>query len=273
MFKRYLDQQEGVTVGDVWVDISQLRASMAERLGYPTQKPEALLERIIKASSNEGDIILDPFCGCGTALVAAQTLNRKWIGIDITFLAIATITWRLAVLFPNIEYQTKGDPKDLAGAKALSEKDKYQFQWWAISLIHGGKPYGDKKKGADTGIDGYLYFADEKDKLKKAIISVKGGENISVSMIRDLGHVIDREKAEIGIFITLATPTKPMETEAAGKGFYNSPLGTEHPRIQILTIEELIHKKKPDIPPSVAPIQIVPKAKRAEGSQAKMGLT
>ena len=227
---------------------------------------------MIKASSNEGDLVLDPFCGCGTAIAAAQVLNRRWIGIDITYLAIATMKWRLDRMFPGIEYKTIGEPKDLTGAKALAEQSKYQFQWWAVSLIYGGKPYGDKKKGADTGIDGYLYFMDEKDKMKKAIISVKGGENISVSMIRDLGYVIDREKAEIGIFITLANPTKPMETEAAAKGFYKSPWGTEHPRLQILTIEELLHKKKPDIPPSVAPIKALPKTKRKEGTQTKMGL-
>jgi len=175
-------------------------------------------------------------------------------------------------MFEGIQYTVIGEPKDITGAKALSDQNKYQFQWWAVSLIHGGKPYGDKKKGADSGIDGYLYFADEKDKLKKAIISVKGGENVSVSMIRDLGHVIDREKAEIGIFITLAPPTKPMVTEAAGKGFYMSPLGTEHPRLQILTIEELLHKKKPDIPPSVSPIQALPKTKSKEGTQSTMDM-
>lgn len=268
----YFDEMPGKPLQSVWTDIPRIPNTSRERLGYPTQKPEALLERIISASSKEGDTILDPFCGCGTALVAAHRLKRKWIGIDITYLAIGTMKWRLDSLFSDIEYKVIGEPKDITGAKALAEQNKYQFQWWAVTLIHGGKPYGDKKKGADTGIDGYLYFMDEKDKLKKAIISVKGGDNISVSMIRDLGHVIDREKAGIGIFITLVNPTKPMETEAATKGFYKSPLGTEHPRIQILTIEELLHKKKPDIPPSVAPIQAPPKTKRKEGTQVKMGL-
>lgn len=270
--KRYFSEQEGSIVTNIWSDINPLHSSHAERLGYPTQKPEALLERIILASSEEGDTILDPFCGCGTALVAAHKLNRKWIGIDITYLAIGTMKWRLNGLFPGIEYKIIGEPKDLAGAKALAEQSKYQFQWWAVSLIHGGKPYGEKKKGADTGIDGYLYFMDEKDKPKKGIISVKGGENISVSMIRDLGHVIDREKAEVGIFITLYPPTKPMEKEATEKGFYKSPLGTEHPRIQILTIEELLHNKKPDIPPSVSPIPITP-TKAKQGKSIPMDLS
>ena len=269
--KRYLSEQEGSIITNIWSDITPLQGAGAERQGYPTQKPEALLERIILASSQEGDVVLDPFCGCGTALVAAHKLNRRWIGIDITYLAIGTMKWRLETIFPGIQYQTIGEPKDLTGAKALAEQSKYQFQWWAITVIRG-KPYGDKKKGADTGIDGYIYFMDEKDKVKKAIISVKGGENISVSMIRDLGHVIDREKAEMGIFLTLSEPTKPMQAEAAGKGFYKSPLGTEHPRIQILTIEEILHKKKPDIPPWITPVQPAPKAKKGEGAQGKMGL-
>lgn len=271
--KRYLDENLGTVLQSLWDDIPPINSQARERIGYQTQKPLALLERIISASSKEGDTVLDPFCGCGTAVVAAHRLKRKWIGIDITYLAIGTMKWRLDGLFPDIEYKVIGEPKDLSGAKALAEQNKYQFQWWAVCLIYGGKPYGDKKKGADTGIDGYLYFMDEKDKVKKGIISVKGGENVSVSMIRDLGHVIDREKAEIGIFITLADPTKPMEKEAAGKGFYESPLGTKHPRIQILTIEELLHKKKPDVPPSIAPILVLPKTKRKEGTQGRMGLT
>ncbi len=270
--KYYLDEGKGVSIQSLWDDISGLQAAHAERIGYPTQKPEALLERVIRASSNEGDVFLDPFCGCGTSIAVSNRLKRRWIGIDITYLAIATMKWRLDRMFSGIEYKVIGEPKDLTGAKALWEQNTYQFQWWAVSLIYGGKPYGDKKKGADTGIDGYLYFTDEKDKVKKGIISVKGGENVTVSMIRDLGHVIDREKAEIGIFITLADPTKPMEKEAAGKGLYESPLGPKYPRIQILTIEELLHKKKPDVPPSIAPILALPKAKRKEGTQSRMGL-
>jgi site-specific DNA-methyltransferase (adenine-specific) len=253
MFKRYLDEQEGVTIGDVWIDISQLRAAMVERLGYPTQKPEALLERIIKASSNEGDVVLDPFCGCGTALVAAEKLKRKWIGIDITHLAIGLMKWRLKNLTPPAHFSVHGEPKDLAGAVELANQDKYQFQWWAVSQA-GGQPYGERKKGADTGIDGYLYYMDEKDKIKKAIISVKGGHNANVSMIRDLGHVIDREKSDIGVFISVDHPTRPMIEEAAMKGFYHSPLGRDYPRLQILTIEEILSGKLPEIPPWIAPV-------------------
>ena len=266
--KRYLDENQGTVLQSLWDDIPPINSQAKERLGYPTQKPEALLERIIKASSNEGDIVLDPFCGCGTALVAAQKLNRKWIGIDITHLAISTMKWRLDRMFPGIQYKVIGEPKDLMGAKELAKQNKYQFQWWALSLI-GARPYGDKKKGADTGIDGYCYFMDEKDKVKTAIVSVKGG-GTSVKDIRDLSGVIDREKAEMGIFLTLEEPTKPMHVEATTKGFYKSPLGKEYTRIQILTIEDLLSGKKPDIPPWISPVANPGVSKKAEGQAVKM---
>ena len=222
----------------------------AERLGYPTQKPEQLLERIIKASSNEGDIVLDPFCGCGTTIAVAERLKRKWIGIDVTHLAVNLMKWRLRDMFglePKTDYKVIGEPTDLAGAKALALLNRYQFQWWVLSLFKG-REYGDKKKGSDTGIDGYLYFKDEPKKVKRAIVQVKSGK-VSVKDIRDLAHVIDREKAEIGIFVTLEEPTKPMITEAAGKRFYRSPTWSkDFPRLQIFTVEELLSGKKPDVP-------------------------
>ncbi|MBU2535277.1 MAG: restriction endonuclease [Chloroflexi bacterium] len=266
--KRYLDEAKGMPAQDVWNDLESLRSWHAERLGYQTQKPESLLERIIQASSKENDVVLDPFCGCGTALVAAHKLNRKWIGIDITHLAISTMKWRLEQMFPSIKYKVIGEPIDLAGAKELANQNKYQFQWWALSLI-GARPYGNKKKGADTGIDGYLYFMDEKDKVKRAIVQVKSG-GVSVNLTRDLRGVIDREKAEIGIFISLEPPTKPMETEAVSQGFYRSPLGKDYPKMQILTIEELLHSKKPDIPPWLSPVQAPPISKKKEGKEVKM---
>ena len=264
-YRYYLD--EGKVPEDVWL-LESIQSQDKERLGYPTQKPEILLERIVKASSDEGDIVLDPFCGCGTTLVVAHRLKRKWIGIDITHLAISIMKWRLEKVFPGIQYKVIGEPKDLAGAEELANQNKYQFQWWAVSLI-GGQPYGDKKKGTDTGIDGYCYFMDEKDKVKKAIVSVKSGST-SVKDIRDLSGVIDREKAEMGIFLTLKKPTKPMEVEAATKGFYRSPLGKDYPRIQILTIEELLQGKKPEIPPWIAPMQAPPVSKKAKGKAIKM---
>lgn len=268
--KRYLDEQEGMPIGDTWTDIRPVQSQAAERLGYPTQKPEALLERIIEASSNKGDIVLDPFCGCGTTIVAAQRLKRRWIGIDITYLAVGTMEWRLRKVFPKVQYTVFGAPKDLASARALAQRDKYQFQWWAVTLA-GGQPYGGRKKGADTGIDGFLYFVDDKDKVKKAIISVKGGANITVAMVRDLGHVIEREKADIGVFITLEPPTRPMATEATTLGFYTPPLSDrKYPRLQILTIEELLQGKRPEVPNWVAPIPSRVKEKQAEYQAQKL---
>jgi site-specific DNA-methyltransferase (adenine-specific) len=244
--KRYLDELEGETVDTLWDDIPPINSQAQERLGYPTQKPLALLERIISASSNEGDIVLDPFCGCGTAVHAAQKLRRTWIGIDITHLAISLIEKRLKDAFPRIVFDVHGTPKDLEGAAALAEQDKYQFQWWAVSLVNA-VPYGGKKKGADSGIDGFIYFKPDGKTTEKAIVSVKGGGNVSVPMIRDLAHVVDREKAKIGVFITLAEPTKPMQTEAVKTGYYETPYG-KYPKIQLLTIAELFAGKQPNIP-------------------------
>ncbi|WP_348264671.1 DNA methyltransferase [Telmatobacter sp. DSM 110680] len=244
--KRYLDEMPGTPIGNIWDDISPINSQAQERLGYPTQKPLSLLERIIESSSNEGDTVLDPFCGCGTTIHAAQKLKRQWIGIDVTHLAISLIEKRLKDAFPGVSFEIHGTPKDIGGAQALAAQDKYQFQWWAVSLVDA-VPYGGKKKGADSGIDGFIYFKPDGKETEKAIVSVKGGENINVSMIRDLAHVVDREKARIGVFITLAEPTKPMRLEAVKTGFYEMPY-QKFPKIQILTIEELFAGKRPDIP-------------------------
>ena len=190
-YKKYLDDTKGIPLQDVWTDIFAINSQAQERLGYPTQKPQALLERIISASSNQGDIILDPFCGCGTSIHAAQKLKREWIGIDITHLAISLIEKRLKDAFPGIEYEVHGTPKDLDGARDLSFRDKYQFQWWAVSLVNA-VPFAGKKKGADSGIDGLIYFKPEGKTTEKAIVSVKGGDNVNVAMVRDLAHVVDR---------------------------------------------------------------------------------
>lgn len=239
--KKYLDEQEGIVTGDIWTDITQLRAQDSERMGYPTQKPLALLERIIQASSNEGDVVLDPFCGCGTAVHAAETLKREWIGIDITHLAISLIEKRLKDAFPNITFQIYGTPTDFEGARNLAERDKYQFQWWACSLVNA-QPFQGKKKGSDGGIDGLIFFQDDNSGAKKIIVSVKGGEHVSVTMVKDLFATVEREKAAMGLFITLAEPTKPMITEAVTAGFYKSPKG-DVPKIQILTIADLLSGK------------------------------
>lgn len=244
--KRYLDEMEGGVMGTIWTDISPINSQAQERLGYPTQKPLSLLERIINASSNPGDVVLDPFCGCGTAVHAAQKLGRQWVGIDITHLAISLIEKRLNDAFPGIKYEVHGTPKDLAGARDLADRDKYQFQWWAVSLVNA-VPYGGKKKGADTGIDGIIYFKPDGKTTEKAIVSVKGGANVGVAMVKDLIATVDREKAKIGVFITLAEPTKPMEKEAVTAGFYQTDYG-KFPKIQILTIKDLFDGKKPHMP-------------------------
>ena len=244
--KRYLEEMEGGVMGDIWTDISPINSQAQERLGYPTQKPLALLERILEASSNEGDLVMDPFCGCGTTVHAAQKLKRQWVGIDITHLAISLIEKRLKTAFPGASFDVHGTPKDLEGAQALAAQDKYQFQWWAVSLIDA-VPYGGKKKGADSGIDGFIYFKPDGKLTEKAIVSVKGGDAVSVAMIRDLAHVVDRENAKIGVFISLAEPTRPMQTEAVKAGFFETRFG-KYQKIQILTIEQLFAGQKPDIP-------------------------
>ncbi len=248
--KRYLDESKGMPAQDVWTDIESLKSWMSERLGYPTQKPEALLERIVCASSKEGDVILDPFCGCGTTIQVAQKLNRRWIGIDITHLAIGLIKTRLASSFENSvppicqTYEVIGTPTDLAGARQLASENKYQFQYWALSLVDA-HPTDGIKKGADRGIDGRIYFHEAHSSDSKQIIfSVKGGQNIGVSEVRDLIGVLQREQAEIGVYISFAEPTKPMLREAAEAGFYTSQDGSKYPRVQLLTIQDLLEGTK-----------------------------
>jgi site-specific DNA-methyltransferase (adenine-specific) len=247
-YRYYLDK--GVLPNDWWADIQALNPAAKERLGYPTQKPEALLERIIKASTNEGDVVLDPFCGCGTTVSVAERLKRHWLGIDITHLAISLIRHRLHDTFKDdlAPYDVIGEPKDLASAKALSEHDRYQFEWWALSLVEA-RPAQDKKKGADRGIDGYIYFFDDHTgKAKKIIVQVKSG-HVTANQIRDLKGVLDREQAAIGVFITLAHPTRPMETEAVTAGFYAAEhLTKQYPRIQLFTIEDLLAGREVQYP-------------------------
>ncbi len=245
--KRYSDENPGVLLQDIITDIGPISSQAQERLGYPTQKPLALLERIISASSNEGDLVLDPFCGCGTATHAAEKLHRKWIGIDITHLAIGLIERRLKDGFPGIKFEVHGTPKDFAGAEDLAKRDKYQFQWWAVTLINA-VPYGGKKKGADSGIDGYFYCKPDGKKTEGGIVSVKAGETLHVDMVRDLRGVMDREKAPLAILLTLREPTTPMVKEAASAGFFKTPFG-QFPRIQIATVEQLLDRKLPKLPP------------------------
>jgi site-specific DNA-methyltransferase (adenine-specific) len=240
--KVYLDEMPGVPLQNLWTDLPPISSHSAERLGYPTQKPIALLERIIQASSNEGDTVLDPFCGCGTAIVAAQKLNRRWIGIDITHLAIALIKYRLSDMFDLKEgkdYRVVGEPTTVAEARALAQQDRDEFQKWAIGLIPRARPYQDKK-GKDTGIDGVLFFKDDLKDPKRALIQVKSGR-VSVKDVRDFRGVLEREGATLGLFVTLEPPTRDMVQEAERAGFYTTPLGNLRiPRLQIRTVEALL---------------------------------
>jgi site-specific DNA-methyltransferase (adenine-specific) len=273
--KRYLDEIPGRPVTDIWDDIEHLHGSHKESLGYPTQKPEALLDRVIRASSNEGDLVLDPFCGCGTAVVVAHRLNRRWIGIDITHLAVALMRHRLKDAFGiEVKYRVIGEPVSLPDANTLAQENRYQFQWWALGLV-GARPV-EQKKGADKGIDGRLYFHDESDtakaKTKQIVISVKSG-NVSAKDVRDLRGVVGREKAQIGVLISMQKPTKAMRAEAAGAGFYKSPWG-KHATLQILTVEELLKGKTidyPDIPGVNVTFKKAPKAKSKKIEHPKFG--
>ncbi len=237
-YKRYLDEMPGVPLQNDWNDIKSVPKS--EYLGYPTQKPLALLDRIVRASSNEGDVVLDPFCGCGTAVHAAQNLNRKWVGIDITHLAISLIEKRLKDAFAGeCQFAVHGTPKDTESARNLALRDKYQFQWWAVSLV-GAQPHQGKKKGADGGIDGIKFFhTADSEEAYKIVVSVKGG-NLKADDVRALNHVRERENAEIGLLITLNGPTKGMIADAVSAGYFTSAGGAKYPRIQILTIGDLL---------------------------------
>lgn len=256
-YRYYLDK--GVLPNDWWPDLQALNPSAKERLGYPTQKPEALLERIIRAGTVEGQCVLDPFCGCGTTIAAAQRLGRRWIGIDITHLAINLIRHRMSDSFGAAsKFKVLGEPVSLPDAENLAKSDPYQFQWWSLGLV-GARPV-EQKKGADKGIDGKRFFRDEgtSGKTKQVVFSVKAG-GVTVSHVRDLVGVLDREKAEIGVLISLEEPTKPMRTEAAAAGFYTSPWG-QHPRVQLATVGDLLEGRQLDLPPSNATFKKASKA-------------
>lgn len=274
--KNFLADYSGTEVDNIWIDIHPLGQKQSESMGYPTQKPLALLERILKASSEPGDVVLDPFCGCGTAIAAAQKLGRNWIGIDITHLAISLVKRRMEDAFgESIQYEVVGEPTTVDGARTLAEQDKYQFQWWALGLV-GARP-ADQKKGADHGVDGRLYFHDDASgKTKQVVLSVKGGQHVSVSHIRDLKGVLDRDKAEIGVYISLEEATKPMRAEAAQAGFYQSDIwNRDYPKVQILTIAELLDGKQIDMPPIQQVNQTFRRAKREkknEGGQLAIDL-
>ena len=253
--KLYLDESKGVPIQDIWTDISSLSGRHKERLNFQTQKPEALLERIINASSNEGDVVLDPFCGCGTAITVAERLNRRWIGIDITHLAISLMKSRLRDTFGSdlADYAVIGVPQDVESARALAvegEHDgRYQFEYWALGLIDA-RPSKKGRRGADSGVDGYInFFDDNTGKAKRIIVQVKSG-HVRRDMIATLKGDMARENAEIGLFITLESPTRPMIQEAAAAGIYTPGQIPNHdyPRVQILTIEDLLSGVQAEVP-------------------------
>ncbi len=254
-YKRYLDEMPGVPLQDVWTDIPPLTAQAKERLGYPTQKPESLLERIIQASSNEGDVVLDPFCGCGTTVAVAERLGRRWIGIDITHIAISLMKYRLHDTFGAqlSEYDVVGVPQDVASAKALAAESqhdgRYQFEYWALGLVDA-RPGNNRRRGADAGVDGYInFFDDDSGKAKTVLVQVKSG-HVQRNIIATLKGDMEREKAELGLLVTLEPPTRPMEQEAAGAGLYvpeHFP-DRQYPRVQIATVEDLLSGRGPDLP-------------------------
>ncbi len=247
---------KGQPLQAVWTDIDPINSQAVERLGYPTQKPLTLLERIVSASSNPGDLVLDPFCGCGTTIAAAQKLGRRWVGIDITHLSIALQKYRLEQSFPGITFKVVGEPEDLGAARQLAQDDRYQFQWWALSLIRArplGGEAGSKqgKKGSDKGIDGVITFLDDNSgKPKRVLVQVKSGK-VKSGDIRDLVGTVKREAAQIGVFVTLEEPSRDMLTEAAAAGVYRSPgWGKDYPKLQILTIAQLLRGAEIKMPPA-----------------------
>ncbi len=252
--KRYLDEMKGTRVGSVWTDLPNVHPWSAERLGYPTQKPVSLLERIISASSNPGDVVLDPFCGCGTALIAAQKLGRHWLGIDITYLAIAVMRARLKDTFGLADVEVVGQPTEVEGARQLAQspEGRYQFQWWALNLI-GAQPMGGvERKGRDRGIDGRITFTGPDRKLESVLVSVKSG-HVNSAQLRDLKGTLQREKAAMGIFLTLEETTRDMRLEAATGGMYRV-WERDYPKIQILTIRDLLEDGRlPILPPLIMP--------------------
>ena len=269
--KRYLEEMPGSPMSEMWTDIPPINSQAKERLGYDTQKPLPLIERVIRASSNEGDVVLDPFLGGGTTVVASEMLGRRWIGIDITHLAITVMRKRLEDSFPGLSYEVVGEPKDLEGARALALQDRYQFQWWALALVNAMPVGGVRKKGADQGIDGIIKFIDSgRGRTGKVIVQVKSGR-VSVRDIRELKAVAGERG--LGIFLTLQPPTEPMLREAVTAGFHHSPLWQrDFPRIQIVTVEQLLAGGSPDLPVTSARVGGFAKAPRLNNNGSQMSI-
>ncbi len=248
--KKYLDEMSGVVVSNLWDDIGVIPSQHQERLGYQTQKPIALLQRIIEASTDRGDVVLDPFCGCGTAIEAAEMLGRSWIGIDITPLAIDVVERRLSRkgLRRKIDYTVEGTPLDMDGAQRLFDSDPLhlKFELWALTLVDG-QPRDDGKPGADRGIDGLIFFQNDAHNIGKAVVSVKGGKNVQAQHVRDLIGAMSNQNANFGVFVTMHK-TSAMDEAAREAGSIEAG-GKLRRKVQILTIQELLKGKKPDLPP------------------------
>jgi DNA modification methylase len=256
------ETDKGEPVGNMWNDISLLNSQSAERLGYPTQKPEALLERIIKASSKEGDVVLDAYCGCGTTVAVAERLNRRWMGMDITYQSISLILKRLEEHFgmasiKNVELT--GVPEDFASAQALANKQddrtRKEFEKWTILTYSNNRAVINEKKGGDGGVDGIAYLIDFKGgnehEYKTILFSVKSNKILSPSVIRDLNGTIERENATMGILLTLY-PMDNLVKESKKYGVYkNAMLGQSYPKIQVVSVDEILAGKTMKIPTSI----------------------
>ena len=275
-YRFYLDDAPGVPLQDVWTDIPPVNSQARDRLGWPTQKPVALLERIIEASSEPGDMILDPFCGCGTALIAAQKLGRKWVGIDITYLAIAVMRQRLRDSFPDLlEVEVVNRPTEVNGARAMvadgSLEHRYQFQWWALDLVGATPRGGEEKKGADKGVDGVITFTGAGNKLETCIVSVKSG-GVNSETVQALKGAMQTHGAALGLLVTLEEPSAPMKREATEAGYYHSEVsGRDYPRVQIITIRELLDEgRKPNLPLLILPAYQKAEQVKKVAEQAEM---
>lgn len=251
VYKRYLDEQPGVPLHDIWTDI-RLTSADKERLGYPTQKPMALLERIISASSSPGDVVLDPFCGCGTTIDAAERLGRHWIGIDIAFVAVDIIQKRLRRYYGrSVSYELRGSPRDLAGADALFERDEFEFQTWAVTQLDA-EP--NEKRSRDKGVDGVASFYIDRMTTGRVIVSVKGGRNVIPRDVRDLVGTVATQNAQMGVLVMRVEPSPGVRDAANHAGTYTWPLnGQVYPKIQIITIEQLLNGVRPVVPTQIMP--------------------
>lgn len=254
--KNYMAELKGRPIGDVWTDISPINSQAAERLGYPTQKPVALLERIITASSKPGAVVLDPFCGCGTTIDAAIRLKRNWIGIDVTYIAVDLIEKRLLHSYgQNVKstYKILGIPRDLGGAQALFMQSPFDFERWAVSLVNA-QP--NEKQVGDKGIDGVARFPlDMKGNVGRILVSVKGGKTIGPPFVRDLVGTVESQKAQMGVLISMAEPTKGVMDAVNHGGTYTHPGSdnAKYPKVQVITVAELLQGKRPKMPLTLLP--------------------